>query len=65
MLDRQSVENCLTFLNRTDIKGAEVPAFVDLTNRLHHIRNALVADEAAASAVTPAAPVAPDNTTSE
>lgn len=47
MLDRQSIENCLQFLNRCDIKGAEVPAFVDLTNRLHHLRSVRLAEEAA------------------
>ena len=47
MLDRQSVENCIQFLNRCDIKGGEVPAFVDLTNRLHHLRNAHLAAESA------------------
>lgn len=47
MLDLRSIENCLQFLNRTDIKGAEVPAFVDVTNRLHHLRNARLAEEQA------------------
>lgn len=53
MFDRASIENCLSFLNRTDLKGGEVPAFVDVTNRLHHIRNALIADEEAAAQATP------------
>lgn len=44
-LDRQSIENCLTFLGRCDLKGAEVPAFADLTNKLHHARNELLSAE--------------------
>lgn len=49
MLDRQTIENCLQFLNRCDLKGGEVPAFVEVTNRLHHLRNARLAEEAAAA----------------
>ena len=31
----QQINNCLAFLNRADIKGGEVPAFVEVVNALH------------------------------
>lgn len=50
MLDIPNIENCLQFLNRVDLKGAEVPAFVDLTNRLHHLRSARIQEQQVAAA---------------
>lgn len=35
MLDVPTIENALTFLTRCDLKGGEVPAFVQVTNALH------------------------------
>jgi hypothetical protein len=45
VLDRQAIENCLVFLNRSYVSGSEVPAFNDVVNRLNHLRNARIAEE--------------------
>ena len=44
-LDIESIEHCMQFLNRVDLKGGEVPAFVNVTNRLHHARTALLQEQ--------------------
>ena len=49
MLDRASIEDCLEFLGRADLKGREVAAFVNVTNRLHHLREVRLAEEKAAA----------------
>lgn len=44
MLTQQQIENALTFLGRADLKGVEVPAFVDLSNALSAERARLIAE---------------------
>lgn len=52
MLDVPTIENALTFLTRCDLKGGEVPAFVQVTNALHAERIRL--NEAAVLSALPA-----------
>ncbi len=42
-LTQQQLETALTLLGRCDLKGVEVPAFVDLTNALQRERAELIA----------------------
>ena len=46
MLDVPTIENALTFLTRCDLKGGEVPAFVQVTNALHAERIRLTEEAA-------------------
>lgn len=59
MLDRQTIEHCLEFLGRADLKGREVPAFVNVSNRLNHLHEARLAEEKAAAELAANPPVEP------
>lgn len=56
MLDIQTIDDCLGFLNRTPLNGSEVPAFVNLTNRLHYLRAHLVSEAEKEKTAAPPAP---------
>lgn len=34
--DKQTLDNLVVFLNRVDLKGAEVPAFIQIMNTLQN-----------------------------
>lgn len=42
-LTQQQLETALTLLGRCDLKGVEVPAFVELTNAIQRERAELIA----------------------
>lgn len=46
MMTKHQIQNCLTFLGRADIKGAEAPAMMEVVNALHSM---VLAHEAAPS----------------
>jgi hypothetical protein len=55
MLTRELIETNLEFLKRVDLKGIEVPAFVNLTNALHHMHVQITSGP-----VAPVSPIRPD-----
>ena len=57
MLTRELIETNLEFLKRVDLKGVEVPAFVNLTNALHMLHNAITSGPVAS--VSPMRPEPP------
>ena len=36
-MDKQTIENLLKFLQRVDLKGNEVPAFLECTQKLNNL----------------------------
>jgi hypothetical protein len=41
MLDVATINDCLTFLSRTELRGNEVPAFTNVVSRLQYLREEL------------------------
>ena len=55
MLTRELIEANLEFLKRVDLKGIEVPAFINVTNALHVMHNQITSGPVASvSPIVPA-----------